>query len=173
MANDLGGSAKVLWSIDTTSDDGVTDLVAKDVVGCVDAGELGASISLTADSKILYDSRTSAIITALGENETRCDQFTYAIRLSNGTLSWATVNVLITGTNDGPDIRAGTGDSAAAELNETDAPLTACGTLTVSDPDTSDKVNVGVTSVGVSGTGGHRQRWRHQGDAEPDRQHRQ
>ena len=51
MANDLGGNAKVLWSIDTTSDDGVTDLVAKDVVGCVDTSELGASISLTADSR--------------------------------------------------------------------------------------------------------------------------
>ena len=31
MSNDLGGNAKVLWSIDNTSDDGATDLVAKDV----------------------------------------------------------------------------------------------------------------------------------------------
>ena len=154
MANDLGGNAKVLWSIDTTSDDGVGDLVAKDVVGCVDNSEMGAAISLTSDGKIFYDTRGSAPIAALAAGETAIDQFTYAIRLSNGTLSWATVNVTITGTNDAPDIRVGAGNSASAAINETNAALTASGTLTVSDPDTSDMVNVSVTSVAVSGTGG-------------------
>ena len=64
LANDLGGNAKTLWSIDTTSDDGVADLVAKDVVGCVDNSELGAAISLTSDGKILYDTRSSAAISS-------------------------------------------------------------------------------------------------------------
>ena len=30
------------------------------------------------------------------------DHFTYAIRLANGTLSWATVTIQLTGTNDAP-----------------------------------------------------------------------
>src|SRR5436190_15356 len=154
MANDLGGNAKTLWSIDTTSDDGVQDLVAKDVVGVVDNSEMGAAISLTADGKILYDTRGSAAITALAAGQTAVDQFTYAIRLSNGTLSWATVNVTITGSNDGPDISVGAADKAAVTLNETNAALSSYGTLTVSDPDTADTVNIGVTSVAASGTGG-------------------
>ena len=154
MANDLGGNAKTLWSIDTTSDDGVQDLVAKDVVGVVDNSEMGAAISLTADGKILYDTRGSAAIAALADGQTAVDQFTYAIRLSNGTLSWATVNVTITGSNDRPDISVSGGDKAAVALNETNAALSSCGTLTVSDPDTTDTVNIGVTSVAASGTGG-------------------
>src|SRR5436190_1785857 len=154
MAKDRGGNAKPLWSIDTTSDDGVQDLVAKDVVGVVDNSEMCAAISLTADGKILYDTRGSAAITALAAGQTAVDQFTYAIRLSNGTLSWATVNVTITGSNDGPDISVGAADKAAVTLNETNAALSSYGTLTVSDPDTADTVNIGVTSVAASGTGG-------------------
>ena len=47
-------------------------------------------LAVTADGKILYDTRSSAVITALSQGQTACDQFTYAIRLANGTLSWAT-----------------------------------------------------------------------------------
>ncbi len=99
MANDLGGNAKVLWSIDNTSDDGSGDLVAKDVAAVCEYSELGAKISLTSDGLIKYD---TTLLDSLAAGETVTDQFTYAIRLSNGTLSWATVTVTLTGTNDGP-----------------------------------------------------------------------
>src|SRR5687768_4349914 len=100
MLNDLGGAAKVLWSIDNTSDDGATDLVARDVAGVCEYSELGARISLTSDGKIRYDSAPSSALNSLPAGVKAYDQFTYAIRLSNGTLSWATVTVEITGIND-------------------------------------------------------------------------
>src|SRR5215212_9866753 len=113
MANDLGGNAKALWSIDDTSDDGSADLVAKDVVGVCEFSELGARIWLTADGKIAYDTNA---IDSLALGQVAYDQFTYAIRLANGTLSWATVNVTITGTNDAPDIKLVGSDTASAGL---------------------------------------------------------
>ena len=168
MSDDLGGSAKVLWSIDdnnlygttTTSADGATttttnvdsviDLTVKDAAGCVEKSALGASISIV-DGKVKYDARA---LDWLAEGQTATDYFTYAIRLSNGTLSWATVTITITGTNDGPDIKLLTGDSASAAIAETNAGLTANGTLTVFDADTNDSVNIAVSSVNVGGTGG-------------------
>ena len=151
MANDLGGSAKVLWSIDNTSDDGSGDLVAKDVAGVCEYSELGAKISLTSDGRIRYD---TTMLDSLAAGQTVTDQFTYAIRLSNGTLSWATVTVTLSGTNDAPDIFVSAGDSASANLDETNAPLTASGTLSVVDVDTTDVVDTAVTGLAVSGNQG-------------------
>ena len=160
MSNDLGGNAKTLWSIDdsnldgtygTTNGDGAYDLLSKDVAGVCEKSDLGAKIWLTADGKIGYD---ASIFNSLAAGETRTDHFTYAIRLSNGTLSWATVTVTVTGTNDRPDISVGTGDSAAATLTETNSTLSTSGTLTVVDADTSNTVGVSVTGFQKSGSFG-------------------
>ena len=97
MANDLGGNAKVLWSIDDTAADGSADLITQDVAGVAEYSELGAKITLTADGKISYDTNA---LDSLAAGQTATDHFTYAIRLANGTLSWATVTVTVTGTND-------------------------------------------------------------------------
>src|SRR5262249_54812974 len=132
------------------SSDGTLDLTVKDAVGVCNYSDCGARMWITADGKVAYD---SSIFNYLAAGETKTDHFTYAIRLANGTLSWATVSVTITGTNDGPNIFVGTGDGASAGRTETNAGLTACGSLTVSDPDTSDTVNVCVTGVSVGGTG--------------------
>src|SRR5687767_632323 len=113
MSNDLGGQAKILWSIDdsTTNDDGDSsiDLLTKDATAtaCPEFSDLGARIWIE-NGIVKYDAST---IDSLAEGETACDKFTYAIRLSNGTLSWATVYVTITGTNDAPVV---TSDAAAA-----------------------------------------------------------
>jgi len=112
MANDLGGNAKTLWSIDNTSDDGSGDLVAKDVAGVCEYSELGAKISLTSDGRIRYD---TTLLDSLAAGQTVIDQFTYAIRMSNGTLSWATVTVTLTGTNDGPIANVDTGSAGENE----------------------------------------------------------
>ena len=65
--------------------------------------------------------------------------------MSNGTLSWATVNVTLTGTNDAPNIFVGAGDSAARTLVEPTA-LAASGTWVV-DVDTSEVVDTAVRGL--------------------------
>ena len=102
MANDLGGAAKILWSVDDTNmtDDngGTYDLLTKDgtATACPDYSDMGARIWIE-NGVVKYDSNP---IDSLGVGDTAVDKFTYAIRLSNGTLSWATVYVTLTGTND-------------------------------------------------------------------------
>ena len=59
-----------------------------------------------------------------------------------GETDTQTVTITITGTNDAPDITVdgAAGDTDAAPLTETDAGLTADGTLSVSDLDVTDTV---------------------------------
>ncbi|HMI40199.1 MAG TPA: VCBS domain-containing protein, partial [Sphingomicrobium sp.] len=142
MANDLGGNAKVMWSIDNTSDDGSGDLVAKDVVGMPEYSELGARIWITADGKIAYDTNA---LDSLPDGVTVVDQFTYAIRMSNGTLSWATVNITLTGVNDRPVAVA-----AANAVNE-DASVT--GNVTATDADTGETATLTYALVNPAPTG--------------------
>ncbi|MBE2170286.1 VCBS domain-containing protein, partial [Cobetia sp. 2AS1] len=61
--------------------------------------------------------------------------------------STTTVDITITGDNDGPVIRVDADDSAAASLTEANAPLSATGTLSVSDVDLTDSVTPSVTGV--------------------------
>ncbi|MCW3797623.1 VCBS domain-containing protein, partial [Sphingomonas sp. BN140010] len=157
MANDLGGNAKILWSIDDTtqtddSGNGSIDLLTQDGLAnsVPEYSDLKARISIV-NGVVKYDSSS---VDFLAAGETAVDKFTYAIRLANGTLSWATVWVTLKGTNDVPDIKVVGSDSASVSLLETNAGLKASGTLTVSDADTSDTVNVVVSSVATSGTGG-------------------
>ncbi|MBR1273052.1 VCBS domain-containing protein, partial [Bradyrhizobium sp. AUGA SZCCT0222] len=79
---------------------------------------------------------------------------TYTVRATDDSLAFdeQTVTVTITGSNDGPDITVGSGDSAAETLVETDAALAVAGTLTVTDLDLSDAVTPTVTAVVASGT---------------------
>src|SRR6185295_8903416 len=72
-----------------------------------------------ADGKVGYDAAASstfkAQLQALAVGETLTDSFTYAIRLGNGTLSWATATIQFTGENDGPTI-LGASTSGAPQL---------------------------------------------------------
>ncbi|RVA13708.1 hypothetical protein EN932_07655, partial [Mesorhizobium sp. M7A.F.Ca.US.002.01.1.1] len=168
LANDLGGAAKQLYSIDNA--DSVqtatkilapADLLTRDatysggVGGGTDTSYLGAHIWIGTDGTIHYDTANlESMIQALGAGEVLTDKVTYAIQLGNGTLSWATATIQFTGTNDKPDIHLVTTDSATASLIETNAPLTVNGTLTVNDVDISDTVTAMVTSVSLGGTMG-------------------
>ena len=87
---------------------------------------------------------------ALAEGQTVTEQYTVA--LSDG--STTTVDITITGDNDGPLIRVDADDSAAASLAEANAPLSATGTLSVSDVDLTDSVTPSVTSVSSDGDTG-------------------
>ena len=67
----------------------------------------GATIKITADGKVSYDTSTLSSeflneLQSLNNGETLFDTFTYAIKLGNGTLSWTTVKVQIAGANDAP-----------------------------------------------------------------------
>jgi VCBS repeat-containing protein len=86
------------------------------------------------------------------------DSFVYAIRLGNGTLSWATTTVDVYGQNDAASISG----VAAGTLTEDDTnPVT--GTLTVTDADRGEshtQTATNTTSIGGLGTysvdaGGH------------------
>jgi VCBS repeat-containing protein len=72
----------------------------------------------------------------------------------NGSTTTQDVLVTITGTNDAPDIAVAGTDSASATLTETNAGLTASGTLSVTDVDTTDTVGSTITGVTLSGTTG-------------------
>ncbi len=79
---------------------------------------------------------------------------TYTVRATDDSAAFAeqTVTVTINGTNDGPVITVGAGDSAAEARAETNAALAASGTLTVVDADLSDAVTATVESVVASDT---------------------
>ncbi|MGA3800445.1 VCBS domain-containing protein, partial [Pseudomonas fluorescens] len=158
MSNDLGGSAKTLWSLDNadslstaTKVYAPTDLLAQDTARAeatsTDTSENGAKIWITSDGKVGYDAATfseafKAQLQALATGELLTDSFTYAIRLGNGTLSWATATVQFSGVNDGVTICIGAQAGIVAEDADTTASttdsLTASGTITFNDIDLSD-----------------------------------
>ena len=91
---------------------------------------------------------------ALAQGQTATDVFTYTMADASGATSSAPLTIVITGTNDAPDIILHSGDSATANLAETGAGLTTSGTMTVRDPELTDAVTASVTAVALSGTTG-------------------
>src|SRR5688572_3104463 len=155
MLNDLAGNAKILWSVDDSATDaaGATDLICTDIgkieATSTDTSANGARIWIQ-DGQVAYQSDSlstafKAALQALAVGQTITDTFTYAIRMSNGTLSWNTATIVFSGVNDAPVISVGSGDSAGESIAETDSGLSTNGTLTVVDPDTSDTVAVAIT----------------------------
>ncbi|CAE7874887.1 unnamed protein product [Symbiodinium microadriaticum] len=115
LANDLGGKGKSLWSVDDgVNDSGAMDgyvagdLLEQDFVGSGESSGTGAQLSLTSDGQIEYDaSGIETDIVTLAAGEVLTDNFIYAIRLGNGTLSWAGAAFSVTGVNDAPTLAAG------------------------------------------------------------------
>jgi len=159
-ANDNGGNAKTLYSID----DGVnflTDLLQADVLTNgvslweasgggdeirIDNGKV--DIDLSASIKAITGG--SSNINALAAGDEIIDTFDYAIQLGNGALSWANVTLVVKGSNDAASISG----AATGTLTEDDTnPVT--GVLTVSDPDHGESHTKSVTngaSIGGLGT---------------------
>ena len=156
MANDLGGNAKVLWSIDDTSmkDDstnGTYDLLTADNTAAAvpECSDLGAKIWIEA-GKIRYD---ATVFNYLAAGQSVTDKFTYAIRMSNGTLSWATVTITVTGRNDGPVVVAA--DLTGAVTEDASSPtLSDTGTITFDDADLTDTHSTSVTPSAGNTLGG-------------------
>jgi VCBS repeat-containing protein/probable HAF family extracellular repeat protein len=150
LGNDLGGAAKSLWSVDNGVNNSgamngysAADLLTQDAgrteATSTDTSLHGARIWITADGKIGYDASTldasfRAQLQALGDGQYATDTFVYAIRLGNGTLSWATATVQFAGINDPPTlapIPSITFNDTAAD--DSFAPVN--GVLSASDPE--------------------------------------
>ncbi|PBJ01930.1 S-layer family protein [Pseudomonas sp. ACN5] len=158
MSNDLGGNAKTLWSLDNAESSSTTtkvsapaDLLTQDTARAEgtssDTSANGAKIWITLDGKVGYDAATftpafKAQLQALAAGEVLTDSFTYAMRLGNGTLSWATATVQFSGMNDGVTISLGEQAGMVTEDADTTASatdsLTASGTIVFNDVDLSD-----------------------------------
>ncbi|WP_217578042.1 VCBS domain-containing protein [Mesorhizobium sp. GbtcB19] len=156
MANDSGGNAKSLFSVD----DGVSastatkvyapiDLTTQDVqANGVSAWEsIGNGVSIRINNGKIEMDLTGYLaahgysnLQALGAGDQISDVFTYAIKLGGGTLSWASVSVNIQGTNDGAIITAVPGaDTTVVEAggvaNNIPGDPSAHGQLLITDPD--------------------------------------
>ena len=153
MADDLGGKAKTLFSIDDGSGNplNLTDLLNADgLVNGVSAWETTASGNLVRinNGKLELDlSHDLAAIGGMNINSLAAgdyihDTFVYAIRLGNGTLSWAHVTFDVYGQNDAATI---SGDTAGALSEDDTTPVT--GTLTVADPDHDQSHTQAITNA--------------------------
>lgn len=90
-----------------------------------------------------------AAINALSEGE-YTDTFTVQTKDAQGATGTASFKVNVTGANDAPVITVGSGDSATATTDETNAGQAVHGTLTLSDADTADHVSVALDHVTIS-----------------------
>ena len=139
MSNDLGGASKTLWSLD--DGDYLTDLLIQESVESVPStSEMGVTITIV-DGQVRYDISSAPqdfrnALESLAEGEVGYDTFTYAIRLGNGTLSWATVWVKFTGTNDAPVLAIDTSGGVTEDATAPD--LTDSGALSITDVDATD-----------------------------------
>src|SRR5438034_397776 len=164
LANDLGGAAKTLWSLDNNISSSTStkvyapaDLLCQDTAraeACSsDTSMNGARIWITADGQVGYDAATltaafKAQMQALAVGETLTDTFTYAIRLGNGTLSWTTATIQFAGANDKPVITSLAQSSTVQE----DLTLTATGKVTSSDVDNGATAAYSGNATGTYGS---------------------
>ncbi|UVM34409.1 VCBS domain-containing protein [Pseudomonas sp. B21-019] len=172
MSNDLGGNAKTLWSVDNaTSLSTATkvyapaDLLVQDTsrieATSTDTSLNGAKIWITSDGKVGYDAATlstafKAQLQELAAGASLADSFTYAIRLGNGTLSWATAQVQFAGMNDSVTmnigVQAGTVTEDAPTTPSTTDSLSTTGTIAFSDVDLSDTHTASFVAAGGNTT---------------------
>lgn len=159
MANDLGGKAKTLYALDdgVENQDCATspDLLTRDLVGSDNFSRCGALIEITADGRVAYSmtEQSRAQFQSLGAGEVGYDSFTYAIRLASGALSWATVSVSITGSNDAPVVAVTDVTGAATEMVNPAGELSDSGTIAFDDVDLSDTHSLSAVTASADALG--------------------
>jgi len=172
MGNDLGGNGKSLYSIDSGSEATtaleqaalITQDAARAEALTVDRSAHGAKIWITADGQIGYDASTLNAgfvdqLQHIGAGQYLTDTFTYAIRLGNGTLSWATATVQIAGLSNQAATITGTASGTVVEDggigNGTAGTPSTSGTLTVHDVDAGQAVFQTVPAAALAGSFGN------------------
>jgi VCBS repeat-containing protein len=138
---DQGEAATLSVSTITYSVDGVPTVSAGTAVPA----------GITLNGNTLTVDPTNAAFNHLAFSQSMVIAVAFHVVDAQGVFVAQTQTVTVTGTNDAPVITVGTGDSAAATLTETNAGLTASGTVTLLDVDTSDLVTASVSSVVASG----------------------
>jgi len=116
MSNDLGGNAKSLYSVDDGLGTAKTDLLDSDKDHALEAGQFGCMIQVTDDGQ-LGVKLTQTFLDYLDTFDVgtfTTINFTYAIQLGNGTLSWATASIQFEGTHKLPPPDDGMPDPATA-----------------------------------------------------------
>jgi VCBS repeat-containing protein len=155
MSNDLGGNAKTLWSID--DGDGNTlapdyQLLTQDgLISGVSTWELTSAGNLIRINNGKIELKLVGSLAALGvssvdglsANQSIHDEFVYAIRLGNGTLSQARVTFNILGQNDAAAITASATEHTAVTeagglANAVPGDPSASGQLAVNDVDSGE-----------------------------------
>jgi VCBS repeat-containing protein len=158
--SDAGHTYQVVSVTETPNDGappnplgGAALLAMLNTAGSADDGETGT------DGTIVWNftgAEDDFDYLAAGESVTLV--YTVQVTDPHGATDTQTVTVTIIGaaddgSNDAPTITLETGDTAVAGLTETNAGLTASGTLTVTEVDLTDEVDLSVVSVSAGGTG--------------------
>lgn len=128
LANDRGGHAASLHSVFAGSWTGKKHAPQTSFISAI----TGALVSVGADGSAHYDLGVGSALNLdfLAEGETLTDTFSYALRLGNGSLSFATATVTIIGVNDPAQF----GGTATGAISEDGAGSTS-GQIVVADPD--------------------------------------
>jgi len=163
MANDLGGKAKTLWSIDDGGSNFMTELLQSNITTSWERTAEGNWMRIS-NGKIEYriaDGSNSPdnarSVDSLAGGEHIQDSFYYSIRLGNGTLSYAKVTLDITGQNDGPTFGGsyeGSVVEAGGTNNSDPGSPTATGTLHVYDADSNQNHFQAPLEAALEGTYG-------------------
>jgi hypothetical protein len=123
MANDLGGAAKSLYSVDdgvsdftATKKPAPADLLDSDKDHVFEATAVGAEIQVTDDGQLGVKMTQTFLnfLATINEGTYTTVNFTYAIQLGNGTLSWATAAISFEGTKVLPPSDNAPGTAASA-----------------------------------------------------------
>lgn len=112
-------------------------------------GSLGNSLTggygtLTLNADGTYSYSADASTNTLGQGETATDTFTYTI-MSGGFASSQTLTIVITGTNDQPDITSSAGSATYNDTLNNDTFVNATGTVVATDIDAHDTLAYGIT----------------------------
>ncbi len=141
MSNDLGGKSKTLYSVDGDMD-ALTELLQRDTAGTWEASRValwtsGSDVPVYHDIKIrLYNGKIEVDLTGavgdgtiedLASGQMLQGSFQYAIKLGNGTLSYATINFSVKGEGDAQAQNSTIGGNLTGAVTETHAVMQTSG----------------------------------------------
>lgn len=179
MANDSGGKAKTLFSVDGDMD-GLSELLQRDTAGTWETARIalmtaGSDVPVYHDIQIrIYNGKIEVDLTGatggssisdLVAGQTLQGSFQYAIQLGNGTKSYATINFSVTGEGGAQNLPATIGGDitgVAVETNVTDldgtergVPTGTSGNLTIVDPEGHNTFQAHTAGTPVNGSNGY------------------